>query len=565
MDRRRRDQRADDDDADRVHESSLPPTLQPLMFREPQPPPPRDSASRSTYEPRDDDEPRRDEPYPASAYPAPSQSSYPLRPAESWEAQAQREQEVSRRYLPARPVIDDAREHQVPAYALHSEPHQVAGPSSIPHGSSTQYYSTPPVPAPEDPAYRARPPPPPPPRPPTQDTFEFHYNAPGYDPYRERGLYRDEPPVPSSFRPADPMPPRRHPERVPPAPPMEYLRPYTGESGWERRDSRYESYAPSYPDPPPPMEEYGPSGTYAPHRESPWQPEPARYPMPPPQSAPSSSSSSMQPPYRQYQDVEHQYRPLPPPSEMHHYLPDPYAPYYLPPEQPHRYDEPRYEERRYEERSRPMDPSRHESYTPVPSSSQSVYPSRSRPDEEMEPPPQKRPRSTEPRKTQTRKTEIACDFCRGRKLRCDGVKPVCGNCQSRNNVCTYRSSPRRRGPGKMSKAEKARRKAEATAMERDIARSSSSSSSHTTATSAYAGSILPPSSYTYGYPPSSAYMPPHGGPPLPPGPPGPPPITGPPPMTPAARRSVRTPTRPSYAEEPEEDEETERPDEWRGR
>ena len=130
--------------------------------------------------------------------------------------------------------------------------------------------------------------------------------------------------------------------------------------------------------------------------------------------APSSSSSSMQPPYRQYQDVEHQYRPLPPPSELPHYSPDPYAPYYLPPEQPpHRYDEPRYEERRYEERSRPMDPSRHESYTPVPSSSQSVYPSRSRPDEEMEPPPQKRPRSTEPRKAQTRKTEIACDFCRG--------------------------------------------------------------------------------------------------------------------------------------------------------
>ncbi|KAL1745124.1 hypothetical protein HDZ31DRAFT_37115 [Schizophyllum fasciatum] len=555
MDRRRRDNRADDDAPDpgpapdRAHESSLPPTLQPLMFREPQPPPPRDSASRSTYEPRDDDE-QDAYPAPAQPFPAPSAPAYPLRPAPPWDqaahAQAQREQEVSRRYLPARPVIDDPREHQAPAYALHPEPLPVAGPSSIPHGSSTQYYGSPPAPAPppDDPAYRARPPPPPP-RPPTADTFEFHYSAPGYDPYRDRGFYRDELPVPSSFRPTEPLPPRRHQERVPPAPPMDYLRPYTGEASWERRDSRYESsYAPSYPDPPPPMEEYGPGGGYAQHREPPWQPEPARYPMPPPSS-------------------EHPYRPLP--HEISHYSPpDPYAQHYPPPET-HRYDDPRYEERRYDERAWPVDATRHESYTPVSSSSQSVYPGRSRPDEDMEPPPQKRPRSTEPRKTQPRKTEIACDFCRGRKLRCDGDKPVCGNCNSRGNVCTYRSSPRRRGPGKVSKAEKARRKAESSMAERDVARSSSSSSSHTTATSAYATSILPPSSYGYGYPTSSAYMQPHGGPPLPPGPPGPPPLAGPPPMTPVARRSVRTPTRPSYAEEPEDDEETERPDEWRGR
>ncbi|TRM64020.1 hypothetical protein BD626DRAFT_568621 [Schizophyllum amplum] len=551
---RRRPLRGDEDDRDRdagrdSHESSLPPTLQPLMFREPQPP--RDSASRSTYEPRDEDEPHRDDStYPAS-YPAPA--PYTLRPAEPWDAHAHAQrhaQEVTRRYLPARgPVIDDAHEHAVPGYAIHPESHPVAGPSSIPHGSSTQYYSNPPVPVPEDPAYRAVRPPPP--RAPTSETFDFYYNSPAHEQqYRERAMYRDEPPMPSSFRPADPMAPRRQ-ER---APPMEYLRPYTGESGWERRDSRYmSSYAPPYPEPPPPMEEYGPSGAYAHHRE-PWQPEPDRYPPPPPPPA----SSSMPTPYRQYQEFEPPHRaPPPPPPPSHdtqHYPPDPYSHHYLSPadqQQIHRYDE----------RSWAMDTSRHENYTPGPSSSQSVYSSHPRPDEDMEPPPpQKRARSVEPRKTQTRKTEIACDFCRGRKLRCDGQKPACSNCQQRSNVCTYRSSPRRRGPGKVSKAEKARRKAEKRS-NRDAGRSSSSSSSHTTAASAYASGMLQPP-YAYGY--SSAYLPPpQSGPPLPPGPP-PPSFVGPTPMTPVARRSVRGPTRPSYAEEPEEDEETERPEDRRG-
>ncbi|KAI0927171.1 hypothetical protein AcW1_007499 [Taiwanofungus camphoratus] len=47
-----------------------------------------------------------------------------------------------------------------------------------------------------------------------------------------------------------------------------------------------------------------------------------------------------------------------------------------------------------------------------------------------------------------RKTEVACNFCRGRKLRCDGQRPTCRNCSQRKNVCVYAPHARRRGPGK---------------------------------------------------------------------------------------------------------------------
>ncbi|KAH9065537.1 hypothetical protein EDB87DRAFT_1820109 [Lactarius vividus] len=47
-----------------------------------------------------------------------------------------------------------------------------------------------------------------------------------------------------------------------------------------------------------------------------------------------------------------------------------------------------------------------------------------------------------------KKTEIACDFCRGRKLGCSGDRPKCKACIKRKEECIYAPAPRRRGPGK---------------------------------------------------------------------------------------------------------------------
>ncbi|KAH9920824.1 uncharacterized protein BXZ73DRAFT_104558 [Epithele typhae] len=35
-----------------------------------------------------------------------------------------------------------------------------------------------------------------------------------------------------------------------------------------------------------------------------------------------------------------------------------------------------------------------------------------------------------------RRTPMACQFCRGRKLKCDG-RPTCANCQRRTIPCVY--------------------------------------------------------------------------------------------------------------------------------
>ncbi|KZT57246.1 hypothetical protein CALCODRAFT_483322 [Calocera cornea HHB12733] len=51
-----------------------------------------------------------------------------------------------------------------------------------------------------------------------------------------------------------------------------------------------------------------------------------------------------------------------------------------------------------------------------------------------------------------KKTEVACDFCRTRKLKCDGVHPQCGQCSQRDQSCHYQTGPpNRRGPGKKNR------------------------------------------------------------------------------------------------------------------
>ncbi|KAF8631047.1 hypothetical protein AX15_002655 [Amanita polypyramis BW_CC] len=50
-----------------------------------------------------------------------------------------------------------------------------------------------------------------------------------------------------------------------------------------------------------------------------------------------------------------------------------------------------------------------------------------------------------------KKTAVACNFCRGRKLRCNGARPLCQNCSARKLECEYVPVQRRRGPGKAKK------------------------------------------------------------------------------------------------------------------
>ncbi|KZT57989.1 hypothetical protein CALCODRAFT_495460 [Calocera cornea HHB12733] len=51
-----------------------------------------------------------------------------------------------------------------------------------------------------------------------------------------------------------------------------------------------------------------------------------------------------------------------------------------------------------------------------------------------------------------KKIDVACRFCRERKLRCDGNRPQCGNCSLRERDCFYQPGPpNRRGPGRKSK------------------------------------------------------------------------------------------------------------------
>ncbi|WVF71928.1 hypothetical protein IAT40_006738 [Kwoniella sp. CBS 6097] len=62
-----------------------------------------------------------------------------------------------------------------------------------------------------------------------------------------------------------------------------------------------------------------------------------------------------------------------------------------------------------------------------------------------------------------KKLALACHFCRRRKLKCNGMHPICDNCTKRNETCTWDDNVRRRGPGKATKErrEKAAREAAA--------------------------------------------------------------------------------------------------------
>ncbi|CAM0135521.1 hypothetical protein VKS41_005167 [Umbelopsis sp. WA50703] len=42
----------------------------------------------------------------------------------------------------------------------------------------------------------------------------------------------------------------------------------------------------------------------------------------------------------------------------------------------------------------------------------------------------------------------ACDLCRRKKVKCDGLIPVCSNCQQFNYLCTYKDTTKKRGPPK---------------------------------------------------------------------------------------------------------------------
>ncbi|KAG5636185.1 hypothetical protein H0H81_008891 [Sphagnurus paluster] len=109
-----------------------------------------------------------------------------------------------------------------------------------------------------------------------------------------------------------------------------------------------------------------------------------------------------------------------------------------------------------------------------------------------------------------RKTAVACNFCRGRKLRCNGAKPACSNCMVRKFQCEYVPVQRRRGPGKAPKGTKSKKASAA-------ARSEASTSlpppgdhgSGAMAETTETGSM---SLETFSFPSSSSSSPPKGGP-----------------------------------------------------
>lgn len=61
-----------------------------------------------------------------------------------------------------------------------------------------------------------------------------------------------------------------------------------------------------------------------------------------------------------------------------------------------------------------------------------------------------------------KKAALACHFCRGRKLKCDAIRPACSHCVKRNLCCSYDAEIRRRGPGKRKKESMAQQQEQAT-------------------------------------------------------------------------------------------------------
>ncbi|KAG8995281.1 hypothetical protein FRB93_001175 [Tulasnella sp. JGI-2019a] len=57
-----------------------------------------------------------------------------------------------------------------------------------------------------------------------------------------------------------------------------------------------------------------------------------------------------------------------------------------------------------------------------------------------------------PHDARRKKVEMACHFCRARKLKCDGVHPTCSQCERRGQNCSWDTEVRRRGPGQRNKS-----------------------------------------------------------------------------------------------------------------
>ncbi|KAK9765529.1 hypothetical protein K7432_006069 [Basidiobolus ranarum] len=54
--------------------------------------------------------------------------------------------------------------------------------------------------------------------------------------------------------------------------------------------------------------------------------------------------------------------------------------------------------------------------------------------------------SSDPNACKKSRTSRACDVCRRKKVKCDGLKPSCSNCNTLGHTCTYLDKPKKRGP-----------------------------------------------------------------------------------------------------------------------